>query len=261
MTREYDGADRGREPAYIPSTYEMKACYQRHMLYGTLISCLIVVIPTLVLAYWPSGGDDGGCVPPIPPDPPEVDTVFISKTMFEEFWVEQEKPPVVLPPGGAPPPRKAGDNTGGEIVVVDDSTFLIDEYQFGDGGSEVIGPDSDDSYDFFASPGSGTVFVPDTNEYRMLDDIEQHPEMIDMPKPKYPSLAQKAGIEGLVVLHVLVDIDGSAREVVVYGERPEGFRFGEFAARAAEKTAFAPAIHGHQPVRCWVSFTVEFKME
>ncbi|MFH1686167.1 MAG: energy transducer TonB [bacterium] len=262
MTREHNIAERGREPACIPSTFEMKACYQRHMLYGTLISCLLIVLPTLVWAYWPDGGTGDRLVPPEPPDSTKVDTVFISATLFDEFEVVKEQPIVGPPPGGAQLPPEPGDNTGGEIVVIDDSTFLTDEGQLGGWGSEVIGPDGDDDWNIFDGPGGGVVFVPDTtSEFHLLDEVDRRPDMIDMPKPQYPSLAQKAGIEGLVVLHVLVDIDGSARKVMVYGERPEGFRFGEFAARAANEAVFAPAINGRQPVRCWVSFTVKFELE
>jgi len=69
------------------------------------------------------------------------------------------------------------------------------------------------------------------------------------------------GAEGIVVLHVLVGIDGKVLQVKVYSESNANFAFGKYAVEAAKSAVFMPAIFHHQPVRCWVSFPVEFQIE
>ncbi|MGB3478827.1 MAG: energy transducer TonB [bacterium] len=87
--------------------------------------------------------------------------------------------------------------------------------------------------------------------------VEVKPKPIFNPKPKYPELAKKAGIEGTTVIKMLVDIDGSVREVKIL--KSSGNQMLDQAALvAAKKSKFTPAKQRDKFVRVWVSRPFKF---
>ena len=77
-------------------------------------------------------------------------------------------------------------------------------------------------------------------------------------KPKYPETAKKAGIEGMVVLKILVGTDGSVVDVQVLKSAHPALD--EAASDAARKWTFSPAKLVDEPVKTWVSFPVRFSL-
>jgi TonB family protein len=110
--------------------------------------------------------------------------------------------------------------------------------------------------------GGGGAYIKaiakDTNVYSLTDAVERAPEFVWMKEPDYPLTAKRAGTEGNVILHILVDQFGKPIQVVVRSEKPANFGFGPNAARAAEQAVFVPAIHEAHPVKCWVELKVDF---
>jgi protein TonB len=229
------------------------------MLIGLLLASIIIVAPTLVVAYWKTTLDNGGNEPP---DQPGPDTVFVDSSILEEIIIISDgpSPPSVMDQARPSDPltneirgyKPVADSLGTDIPI--DTRRDISTTPGGDTGDAGI-------YDDWLGRSGGTVFIQDTATYSLSDIVEQPPEMIFMPDPEYPPLARRAGIEGSVMLHVLVDVDGTVRQVRVHAESVTGFRFGDYAAQAARQAVFRPAIQGHQPVRCWVSFGVRFQLE
>lgn len=235
------------------SRHQLKARYQANMLAGLVIAAIVVAAPTLLFAWWPSGGD-GKVV--IADDPQSPDTIIID-LIDGDTW----KPP-------PPPPERTGrgrrsvngDVFTGSVILVADSPDMNQflEAWIGSGNEgDTVGPYVDDP---FAPLGGSGVYVPDTQVYEHAAAVEQPPELIFMPKPDYPSMARKLGQEGKVILHILVGVDGRAHDVQIAGESNPEFGFGQFAVYAAEKAHFRPAIHNTQAVRCWVSLPVEFTL-
>lgn len=66
-------------------------------------------------------------------------------------------------------------------------------------------------------------------------------------QPKYPPRARAKGIEGRVVLSVLVGADGGVKNVSVYSATPEGV-FEEEVLSAVRTWSFEPALYKGQPV-------------
>jgi protein TonB len=77
------------------------------------------------------------------------------------------------------------------------------------------------------------------------------------PDPVYPDWAREAGIEGRVVLHVLVGQDGRVKRVTV---RRNILGLGEAAQEAIVHWVFRPARFNRQPVSVWVEIPVQFKL-
>ncbi len=89
--------------------------------------------------------------------------------------------------------------------------------------------------------------------------VEVKPKPIHIPKPRYPELARKAGIEGNTVIKALVDIDGSIIDAQVL--KSSGNQMLDQAAlAAARKAKFTPAKQRDKYVRVWVSIPINFRL-
>jgi|UniRef100_A0A7C4TGI0 protein TonB len=90
--------------------------------------------------------------------------------------------------------------------------------------------------------------------------VEVKPQPVYLPAPEYPELARKAGIEGKVTVHMLVDIDGSVIDVKVIQSSGNQI-LDEAAVSCARKSKFTPAKQRDKLVRVWVSRRIEFKLK
>jgi protein TonB len=91
--------------------------------------------------------------------------------------------------------------------------------------------------------------------------VEKEPyiDLADLQKRiVYPEMARKAGIEGQVVVRVLVDKNGKPKKVVV--QSSDSQMLNQAAIDAVMKSTFTPAIQNGQPVMCWVSIPIRFKL-
>lgn len=87
---------------------------------------------------------------------------------------------------------------------------------------------------------------------------EEPPVRVSQPVPVYPEMARKAGIEGTLILHVLIDKDGNVRNIRVI--KGLGAGLDEAAIEAMKKSKWTPAIQNHKPVAVWMSVPVRFKL-
>ncbi len=78
-------------------------------------------------------------------------------------------------------------------------------------------------------------------------------------KLNYPSFLKKAGIEGTVVLWLLIDERGQVKKVQI--NKSSGNKALDDAAIRAYRTArFTPAMSRDRPVKVWVQYPVQFKL-
>ena len=78
-------------------------------------------------------------------------------------------------------------------------------------------------------------------------------------RPKYPEIAKQAGIEGTVILKLLVDVSGKVLKVRVLKGLAKDLD--EAAVKAAYATTFYPAKQRDKPVKVWVSYPIKFILE
>lgn len=90
--------------------------------------------------------------------------------------------------------------------------------------------------------------------------FEEAPVQIETVKPKYPDLAQRANIEGVVWVKALVDKEGHVRDVIIVKDSGANAGFEEAAIDAARQTVWKPAISNGQPIAVWVTYKVEFRL-
>jgi TonB family protein len=143
------------------------------------------------------------------------------------------------------------------IDPVDDADPLFDDVAEPAGPGGPGGPDTDsDGWE----PGSDWVFEVQPEALPRQDDfiaVEKEPRLIQMDTPLYPELAREAGVEGQVLVRVLVGRDGLVRDAVVIRSVP----MLDAAALAAARTAvFKPALQHDTTVAVWIVIPIEFAL-
>ena len=88
--------------------------------------------------------------------------------------------------------------------------------------------------------------------------VEKEPVVVKKVQPKYPELAMRAGLEGVVWVKIWVDKEGKPREAVVMKSDAEIFN--DPAKEAAMQFVFTPAYMNNGPVAVWVSIPFRFRL-
>ena len=79
-------------------------------------------------------------------------------------------------------------------------------------------------------------------------------------RPRYPEIAQEAGIEGTVVVQVFVDEKGRVKDTVILKGIPNT-GLDEAATDAIRKVRFRPAKQRERAVGVWISIPVNFRLK
>jgi TonB family protein len=87
--------------------------------------------------------------------------------------------------------------------------------------------------------------------------VEVYSQLLRMEAPLYPPLAREAGVEGTVLLRVLVSKEGKVLNVIVLSGNP---MLADAARTAAFTARFTPAQQQHKPVPVWVQLPVVFSL-
>lgn len=95
--------------------------------------------------------------------------------------------------------------------------------------------------------------------YLSIFEVTTLPKFIIKVKPKYPWVAEKAGIEGTVILEV--DIDETGKVIDARVIKSAGFGFDEAAIEAIKKSRFSPALRYGKPVSIRVRLPIKFELE
>jgi protein TonB len=99
------------------------------------------------------------------------------------------------------------------------------------------------------------VGLPQSGDYVA---VEVQPVAISTPKPEYPAIARQAGVEGVVVLRILVDKEGDVRDVI-YVSGPEMLK--DAAMEVARLWKFRPALQQQRPVAVWKLQPFKFSLD
>jgi len=110
----------------------------------------------------------------------------------------------------------------------------------GDGGLIVIPPDPSDP-------------LPD-----IFQPIEKEPVPVLAIAPNYPDVPLRAGLEGNVLVKVLLTKEGRVKKAILIKSDDE--LFAQPAIDAAMKWAFTPALMNGKPVQVWVSIPFRFRL-
>ncbi|OYV86378.1 MAG: hypothetical protein B7Z63_04115, partial [Ignavibacteriae bacterium 37-53-5] len=116
--------------------------------------------------------------------------------------------------------------------------------------SKIAGPMTQGSGGDSVGVSMGNFKVPDDGPPPDFVPVEKEPQIIKQVIPKYPELAQRAGIEGRVIVKIWVDKDGKPHKAIVMKSDAEIFN--QPSIDAAMQYRFTPAIMNKGPVAVWV---------
>jgi periplasmic protein TonB len=94
----------------------------------------------------------------------------------------------------------------------------------------------------------------------VLTTARPDPRAASRLQPPYPSNLQRAGIEGVAVVRILIGTDGHVKQVELVRTDDPGF-FSATAEQARRYWLFRPATRDGSPVESWQTMTVRFRME
>lgn len=89
--------------------------------------------------------------------------------------------------------------------------------------------------------------------------VDKMPSVTRRVVPRYPSAAKKEGIEGRVVVRLVVDTSGMPGQCSINNASPQGY-FEEAALQAAHKMRFTPGEKAGKPVKTLVLLPFEFRL-
>ncbi|MBU1356725.1 MAG: TonB family protein [Candidatus Edwardsbacteria bacterium] len=109
--------------------------------------------------------------------------------------------------------------------------------------------------------GENSFKTDNTQEDRKkFKNLSESPKFISMQNPVYPQLAKNNGLEGKTYLHLLIDLDGTIKLVVI--DKTSGsFCLDYEAIKTAYTGKFSPALdYENQPARVWIIYPIKFLM-
>jgi protein TonB len=173
-------------------------------------------------------------------------------------WAHTPLPPplVQTPPGQPIAPAPSKSAAAGVAVPVPDATVPADqtiasqpdlgsqagEQPVGESGVAVQLPPQEE--------------LPAWDEYVYTDEL---PVPISQVKPVYPEMALEAGVEGKVVVRVLVSKEGRVLDAIV-DPAFDVPMLREAALAAARQWTFKPALSNNKPVPVWTAIPFKFRL-
>jgi hypothetical protein len=89
--------------------------------------------------------------------------------------------------------------------------------------------------------------------------ISKMPRILRTAKPEYTPEMKDNHISGKVKAKVLVDVDGTAKKIIIV--KHLGYGTKDSSITAIRKMRFAPGVLGNAPVAVWIPLTFRFELQ
>jgi protein TonB len=109
------------------------------------------------------------------------------------------------------------------------------------------------------TPATAPAAVEPGTLVDLTDPLLTRPVLVSEDRPRYPPAAQRAGIEGSVVLSAVVTETGVIGPVTIVRASPRGLGFEDEALRFVRTRRYRPATRQGVPVRVRMEMVVEFR--
>jgi len=197
--------------------------------------------------------------PPAPPEPVPMKVARAAKRPAQDLPPPPARTQPLLPSAAPPPPSREAPPPAQEPVVLPGIT-LESTSQGGSfavsAGNTLYGQPPRTAKDLAeAKPYKAERYVA-ASQVNELPSVEGRPESL---RPFYPEAARQRGVEGDVVLRLLIDADGSLAKVDVIGDPGAGL--GAAGARAIRQFRFRPGKVGGQPVATTITYVLHFVLD
>jgi periplasmic protein TonB len=163
-----------------------------------------------------------------------------------------------VPTAPPPPSREAREQQAQPIVlpgITLESTSQASQFAVPTGNTLYGQPSNTANDPRDAKPYKADRYVP-ASQVNELPAVESRPDSL---RPFYPEAARRRGIEGDVVLRLLIDADGSLAKVDVVGEPGAGL--GAAGARAIRQFRFRAGKLDGRPVATTITYVLHFVLD
>jgi len=113
--------------------------------------------------------------------------------------------------------------------------------------------------------GRGVDAIDDGSSHRVIiqpfEPIERKPAAYSRVEPAYPHYALQTGLEGRLVVRILVDEEGRVEEAFVIVDSDLDVGFEEASVEAIRQWKFTPGIQNGNPVAVWMHIPVVFEVK
>jgi protein TonB len=176
--------------------------------------------------------------PPPPPPPQEIKTQVVVK-----------QPPRLITQGKLVAPRAIPK----EVVVFREEALPPEPPASTEG---ILGGLGGDILGGLGADASGLAPPPPKAPQRIkLGGNVQEAKIVARPNPAYPPLARQARIQGNVVLHAIIDKDGTVTQLEVVSGHP---LLVQSALAAVRQWKYQPTLLNSEPVEVDTTITVNF---
>lgn len=221
----------------VPNSDSTETAFWRQPLSLSIMGHLLVVLLIAILSFKPKTK-----ITKINIDVFENPKVAPKTLNLEPPKIEKIKPP---PP---PPETKQVFGVSRKALTTNDSSGSAAEVKLGN----TVAKEQDN---LKLDPNDADSLPIPADDYL----VSSMPQLLTEMRIPYPEEAKKAGIEGPVVMDLLIDDQGSVRQVNLI--KGPGFGLNEAALAAIKNFKFRPARIQDQPVAVKIKYTYRFILE
>jgi len=197
--------------------------------------------------------------------PPNIVKVRVTRASLESLPPPPSENQEEMPP---PPPENLPPATvtrAGTPVAVPDAEIAPDAKDFADLkdlGESLSSDRKVDQNEQWSEIPSGPAVVrdetPDIEEFVSVEVEPAYDEGALARRVKYPEMARRNGIEGIVLVGALIGKDGRIEKIQVIESDNEVLN--SAAVKAVQETTFTPAKQNGQAVRVWARVPIRFTL-
>lgn len=99
---------------------------------------------------------------------------------------------------------------------------------------------------------------PKSEEFQKVDSEPSVDLALLQKSVVYPEIARKAGVEGTVMVRALIGKSGKVVKTIIANSDSQ--LFNKSAQKAVKKAKFKPAMTNGEPVCCWVTLPIKYKL-
>lgn len=221
----------------VPNSDSTETAFWRQPLSLSIMGHLLVVLLIAILSFKPKTK-----ITKINIEVFENPKVAPKTLNLEPPKIEKIKPP---PP---PPETKQVFGVSRKALTTNDSSGSAAEVKLGN----TVAKEQDN---LKLDPNDADSLPIPADDYL----VSSMPQLLTEMRIPYPEEAKKAGIEGPVVMDLLIDDQGSVRQVNLI--KGPGFGLNEAALAAIKNFKFRPARIQDQPVAVKIKYTYRFILE
>ena len=119
--------------------------------------------------------------------------------------------------------------------------------------------DADEDVDIASTTFNADEPPAEESEEQIYRYFEKPPQPVVNVEPEYPDVAKQLGLEGTVILELVIEKDGHVSRVKdLKSVHP---LLDDAAKKAAYRMKFTPAYNKDMPVRCYATWPVRFALE